>query len=139
MVQSVQVRSWSISAEMKYLPWIQRDDEAYVAKYGKWKTFHVGSNLSCRQHIRSHYAVYQKRCAEQDLKEHHHAVPQAIARAKKEAKKQESKGQQTLTGFWKTLKPGEFSKEAVLKVVAEFVVCDDQVQTSYLLYLGLLY
>jgi len=110
------------------LTMISRDDEAYVAKYGKRKTFHVGSNLLCRQHIRCHYVVYQKHCAKQDLKEHHHVVPQVIARVKKEAKKQENEGQKTLDGIYrKASKPSEFSKEAVLKAVAEFVVCDDQV------------
>jgi len=71
--------------------------------------------------------LYQEHCAEQSLKEHHHAVPRAIAKARKQ---QEKDGQQTLVGvFQKASKPNEFSKDAVLKAVAEFVVCNDQVQT----------
>ncbi|KIM58415.1 hypothetical protein SCLCIDRAFT_128273 [Scleroderma citrinum Foug A] len=52
-----------------------KNDEAYIKKYGKWKTFHVRSNSLCRQHIHRHYPLYQERCAKQGLTEHHHAVP----------------------------------------------------------------
>ena len=108
----------------------QREDEVYIKKYGKRKTFHVGSNSSCRQHIRRHYTLYQERCARQGLKEHHHAVPRAIAKERKQAKQQEDDGQRTLDGvFRKASKPNQWSKDVVLKAVAEFVVCDDQVQT----------
>ncbi|KIM59138.1 hypothetical protein SCLCIDRAFT_88740, partial [Scleroderma citrinum Foug A] len=31
-----------------------RDNAAYVAKYGKWKMFHLRSNSSCWQHICCH-------------------------------------------------------------------------------------
>ena len=89
----------------------------------------MGSNSSCRQHICSHYALYQECCTEQNLKEHHHAVPRAIAKARKQAKEQEKDGQWMLDGvFQKASKPNEFSRDAVLKAVAEFVVCDDQVR-----------
>ncbi|KIM64094.1 hypothetical protein SCLCIDRAFT_115769 [Scleroderma citrinum Foug A] len=52
-----------------------KEDEAYIKKYGKWKTFHMGSNSLCCQHIHHHYVLYQECCTEQSLKEHHHAVP----------------------------------------------------------------
>ena len=65
------------------------------------------------------------------MKEHHHAVPQAIAKARKQTKQQEKDGQGTLDGvFQKASKQNEFLKDTVLKAVAEFVVCDDQVRTS---------
>ena len=68
-------------------------------------------------------------------KEHHHAVPRAIARERKQAKKEEKGGQRTLDGvFHKASKPNEFSRDVVLKAVAEFVVCDDQVRTSICCY-----
>lgn len=90
----------------------------------------MGSNSSCRQHIRRHYTLYQERCARQGLKEHHHAVPRAIAKERKQAKQQEDDGQRTLDGvFRKASKPNQWSKDMVLKAVAEFVVCDDQVRT----------
>ena len=67
--------------------------------------------------------------------EHHHTVPRAIARERKQAKQEEKEGQRTLDGvFCKASKPNEFSRDAVLKAVAEFVVCDDQVQTSICCY-----
>ncbi|KIK91932.1 hypothetical protein PAXRUDRAFT_126493, partial [Paxillus rubicundulus Ve08.2h10] len=53
----------------------------------KWKAFHVGSNSSCRQHIRGHYDLYATRCADAGLREHHHAVPREIKRARVEGKK----------------------------------------------------
>ncbi|KAG6372845.1 hypothetical protein JVT61DRAFT_7273 [Boletus reticuloceps] len=37
-----------------------KDDEKYIQKHTKWKAFHVGSNSSCHQHIRSHYALYKE-------------------------------------------------------------------------------
>jgi hypothetical protein len=51
-----------------------------VKKHGKRKAFHVGSNSSCRQHIRSHFEVYEARCKEEGIIVHHHAVPPAMAR-----------------------------------------------------------
>ena len=91
----------------------------------------MGSNSSCCQHIHRHYALYQERCTKQSLKEHHHTVPQAITKARKQTKQQEKDGQGTLDGvFQKASKQNEFSKNTVLKAVAEFVVCDNQVQTS---------
>ena len=97
--------------------------------------FHVKSNSLCCQHICHHYLLYQERCAEQGLKEHHHTVPRVIARERKQAKKEEKGGQRTLDGvFHKASKPNEFSRDVVLKAVAEFVVCDDQVHTSICCY-----
>ncbi|KAG1728189.1 uncharacterized protein EDB91DRAFT_1023096, partial [Suillus paluster] len=49
--------------------------QKFVAKNGKHKMFHVGSNSSCWQHIRSHYELYKSRCEELGLQEHHHAIP----------------------------------------------------------------
>ncbi|KAG2065557.1 hypothetical protein BDR04DRAFT_964156, partial [Suillus decipiens] len=50
----------------------------YVKKYGERKAFHLGSNSSCRQHIRSHYELYQERCSSQEIQEHHHSVPRKL-------------------------------------------------------------
>ncbi|KIM51949.1 hypothetical protein SCLCIDRAFT_86780, partial [Scleroderma citrinum Foug A] len=49
-----------------------------LARYGKRKAFHTGSNSSCRQHIRSHYELYKARCAERGVSEHHHALPRTL-------------------------------------------------------------
>ena len=100
----------------------------YVQKCRKQKVFHIGSNSSCWQHIHRHYAVYQEHCAEQGLTEHHHAIPRTIVRARNQTKKEEKEGQQTLNGtFQKVSKPSEFLWDTILKAVAVFVVCDDQV------------
>ncbi|KAG1771364.1 hypothetical protein EV702DRAFT_934504, partial [Suillus placidus] len=58
----------------------------FVAENGRRKTFHVGSNSSCRQHIRGHYDVYKKKCAELGICENHHALPRALVQAQEEAK-----------------------------------------------------
>ncbi|KAF8443714.1 hypothetical protein L210DRAFT_861759, partial [Boletus edulis BED1] len=75
-----------------------KDDEKCIQKHGKPKSFQVGSNLSCRQHIRGHYDVDQERCAAQNVKENHHAIPCDVLRAQNEAMKQRKEGQRTLDG-----------------------------------------
>jgi hypothetical protein len=107
---------------------LERDDKDYIRKNGRRKAFHIGSNSSCRQHIRGHYALYKERCAELNLKENHHAIPRDIVRAKAEERKQRKDGQQKLDGIvQKASQPAEFSREGILEAVAKFVVCDDQV------------
>ena len=97
----------------------------FVAKHTLRKAFHVGSNSSCRQHIRSHYELYKARCAEQNI----HAVPHELERARKKHASKEA-GQKNLTnmfGVASRTKSKEFSREQVLRCIAEFVVCDNQV------------
>jgi hypothetical protein len=103
----------------------------FVAKHGRRKTFHVGSNSSCRQHIRGHYAVYKEKCMVLNIGENHHAVPRAFVQAAQEAKKQMKGGQKKLDIMFQGARiPQEFSKDEVLRAVAEFVVCDDQVSDN---------
>ncbi|KIJ05779.1 hypothetical protein PAXINDRAFT_55298, partial [Paxillus involutus ATCC 200175] len=59
----------------------------YIAKHGKRKVFHLGSNSSCCQHIQSHYELYKAWCAEKKIQLHDHAMPRRLANAKKEMKK----------------------------------------------------
>ena len=106
----------------------KRDDKKYIQKHTKWRVFHTGSNSSCRQHIRGHYTLYKERCRELGLTEHHHAVPREIAKA--EEKKLLKGGQQRLDDVFQRAVPKEFSRQGILKAVAEFVVCDDQVTTG---------
>jgi hypothetical protein len=64
------------------------------------------------------------------LKENHHAIPREIVRANTEARKQKKEGQRKLDGFVRVQNASqhaEFSREGILKAVAEFIVCDDQV------------
>ena len=39
----------------------------FIVKHTLWKAFHVGSNSSCCQHIRSHYELYKACCAKQNI------------------------------------------------------------------------
>ena len=101
----------------------------FVVKHTLRKAFHVSSNLSCRQHIRSHYELYKARCAEQNIPEHHHTVPRELERARKKHASKEA-GQKNLTdmfGVASRTKSKEFSREEVLRCVAKFMVCDNQV------------
>jgi hypothetical protein len=99
-----------------------------VKKNGERKAFHVGSNSSCRQHIRSHYELYRERCLKQEIQENHHSVPRAILKQRDAALKMKGP-QQNLDGIvQKQSRVKEFSRRNVLHAVAEFVVCDDQVR-----------
>lgn len=124
----MQVSSKTCAREGHHLHMLERDDMNYIQKHGRRKAFHVGSNSSCCQHIRRHYKLYKEHCAELGLKENHHAIPRDIVKARVEAKKQKKDGQQKLDGIiQKASQPTEFSREGVLKAVAEFIICDDQV------------
>ncbi|KIJ89855.1 hypothetical protein K443DRAFT_36633, partial [Laccaria amethystina LaAM-08-1] len=57
---------------------ICKNDDEFVKKSGMRKAFHTGSNSSCRQHIRQHYAIYQERCKAANILEHHWAIPRII-------------------------------------------------------------
>jgi len=110
------------------LTWVCRKDEVFVVKHTLRKAFHVGSNSSCRQHIRSHYELYKACCAEQNIPEHHHAVPHELERVRKKHASKEA-GQKNLTnmfGVASHIKSKEFAREEVLRCVAEFMVCDNQ-------------
>ena len=111
-----------------------REDKIFVQKYGKRKAFHLDGNLSCCQHIRIHYKEYQQRCTEGNIPENDHAVPHEILEKQRRAKVGTKVGSQTSLDsvFPKGCIPHAFSREVVLKRVAEFVVCDDQVGSEYL-------
>ena len=98
-----------------------------MAKKGKRRAFHVGGNSSCRQHIHSHFDVYKERCEEKGIPMNHHAIPQGLV------KKQAKRGtQQMLEDAFQKAAVKEFLKDEVLKAVAEFVVCDNQVNGAAL-------
>ena len=91
--------------------------------------FHLRSNSSCRQHICLHYKEYQQRCADGNITENEHAIPRDVLAAKKgQVKLVQCDTQTSLDGtFMKVAVLRVFSREDVLKSIAEFVVCDDQV------------
>lgn len=106
---------------------VSRHNQEFLLKKGKWKVFHMGANSLCRPHICGHYNIYQAKCAERGIKENHYAVPHKVKSGRSEAKKLEQIGQQTLDSMMKVPQAKDFSRENVLKSVADFVVCDDQV------------
>ena len=107
-----------------------RTDPDIVKSKGLRKAFFSGSNTSCRQHIRQHYAIYQQRCQEQNLVENYRAVPPQILKEREAAKK--PKAQTNLDGIIiKEKRPAEFSREGILEAVAKFITCDDQVSKVF--------
>lgn len=81
----------------------------------------------CQQPIQSHYEIYKSKCKELGLKENHHAILHDIAKLQANRKKQGKDVQQNLGQMFQKLQNKEYSREDVLRTVAEFVVCDDQV------------
>jgi hypothetical protein len=120
--------------EIKILPSFNRNDEVFTAKYGKRKAFLTGGNSSCRQHIRQHYTIYQQRCIEENIPEHHWAMPRPLWRKMEDEKRGKKEGpgtQRTLDGLLveKSEKSAlVFTRENVLHAVTQFVAVDDQVR-----------
>ncbi|KIM65450.1 hypothetical protein SCLCIDRAFT_79034, partial [Scleroderma citrinum Foug A] len=63
-----------------------RSDPEFLVKYGRQKVFHIGSNSSCCQHIRSHYTQYHECCAERKIPENHYAVLCQVEKARQGVK-----------------------------------------------------
>jgi hypothetical protein len=110
-----------------------RENSAFIKKSGKRKAFHVGGNSSCRQHIRQHYPIYQRRCKEANISEHHWAVPRHIWR-ERQANLAKTRKQGTLDGIAVKLHGGPklFTREGLRHAVCQFIACDDQVAITYL-------
>ena len=93
-------------------------------KGGKRSTFFTGGNSTCRAHIRGHYDVYKERCKEKDILENHHAIPRDILKEMQEEKSMGKKQIKIDNILQKSTGPQEFSRERVLRAVAQFVACD---------------
>ncbi|KZS86442.1 hypothetical protein SISNIDRAFT_395680, partial [Sistotremastrum niveocremeum HHB9708] len=46
--------------------------------------FKLGGNSSCRQHIRSHYDEYVRRCEEEGIQPKDHCMPRDLWKKKKQ-------------------------------------------------------
>lgn len=100
--------------------------------------FKLGGNSSCRQHIRSHYPRYLKRCEEEGIEPKEHCMPremleklqlaEAIAAGK--AKKGVMQGTLDAVVTRRDIPSSFTDKLAVtLHAVAQYVVCKDIVST----------
>ena len=68
--------------------------------------------------------MYQERCKEENLHENQHAVLRDLLHAREKEKREKKASQRNLDEmFQKAEKLKEFSRDNVLKVVAEFAVC----------------
>jgi hypothetical protein len=122
---------------------VYRGNADFVKKEGVRKGFHTGGNSSCRQHIRQHYKLYQERCKEADIPENHWAVPRKIWNARQAAinnpKRLKEQTQVKLDGmFEKSNQTQGFTRDKVLRAVAQFIACDDQASPEWLEAGGLL-
>jgi len=105
-----------------------RDNVVFVQKEGKRKAFHTGSNSSCRVHIRQHYNLYQAKCKEANIPEHHWAVLRPIWN-EREASQKHGKVQVILdSAVTKLVEPLVFTQENLLHVVTQFITVDNQVR-----------
>jgi hypothetical protein len=90
-----------------------------------------GSNSTCRTHIASHhFEEYEKRCnaAIPKLCMNFRCIPKEVIKMREE--KARAKHQGTL-GFPVVKPPKEFTREAILDVVAKHIACDDQVSLRF--------
>jgi hypothetical protein len=117
---------------LDFLPSFYRNDEEFVKKNSKRKAFFTGGNSSCRQHIRQHYLIYQKRCEEENIPEHHWAMPRSLWRKKEAEARSPGKKvamQGTLDGLLvEAPVVPVFTRENLLHSVTQFVAVDDQVR-----------
>jgi hypothetical protein len=106
-------------------------EDPKIEKTGIRKAFHLGSNSSCRQHIRQHYEIYRARCESQNIPVQQQAIPRPIWKAMNAAK-EKGKQQATLDETFAkmpALLRKEFSKQAAVDAVTRLIVLDDQVST----------
>ena len=118
-----------LSRRFVIYPFCREDPK--IEKAGMRKAFHLGSNSSCRQHIRQHYDIYKARCEGQNIPVQPQVIPQPIWKAMN-AEKEKGKQQATLDeSFAKmpALLRKEFSKQAAVDAVMRLIVLDDQVST----------
>jgi hypothetical protein len=104
-----------------------RANTELTKREGLQRAFLKGSNLSCRQHARQHWELYERKCKETNTPIHHWAIPRVMWKAM-EADKQMKGKQSKLDGtFEKITGPKEFTRDGALHAVSQFVACDDQV------------
>lgn len=107
-------------------------EDPKVQKIGLRKAFHLGSNSSCRQHIRQHYEIYKARCEAQNIPVQTQAIPRPIWKAMNAEKDAKGKKQTTLDNSlakMPALQRKEFTKEGAVDAVVRLIVLDDQVST----------
>lgn len=92
------------------------------------KAFLVGSNSTCRQHIRQHYDYYSEKCKEEGIPESEHCVPRNILEARKKGNMKGGKGmvQSKLDGMLVGT-PKEFTRAGILKGVTVLIAASDYV------------
>jgi hypothetical protein len=98
-------------------------------RHGKEKAFLMGGNSSCHHHACQHYNLYKQWCKEENIPEHHWAIPQPIWKEMEALKNGKCLAKQTdLNGVvQKVTRPREFTRAALRHAVMQFIACNDQV------------
>jgi hypothetical protein len=115
-----------------YLP-LYRNDESFIAKYGKRKAFHKGGNSSCRVHIRQHYSIYKTKCEKEGIAMKPWAIPRPIWKTMQEAldvaKRGEptTKKQQQQLQFLTVTGTREFTRAGTLHAITKLIATNNQV------------
>ena len=107
-------------------------EDPKVQKAGTRKAFHLGSNSSCRQHIRQHYEIYKARCEGQNIPIQSQAIPRPIWKALQAEKESKGKKQTILDDSFAKMPAAqrkEFTREGIVDAVTRLIVLDDQVST----------
>lgn len=110
---------------------LRREDPKFAGSACRG-AFKLGGNSSCRQHIRSHYAEYLKRCAEEGCTPQEHCMPRDLLKKKKlqeaiaAGKKKKAAAQGTLdTVVTKRDLPGPFKTKNTILAIAQYFACKD--------------
>lgn len=110
---------------------LSRLDDKFIKKYGMRKAFFKGANSSCRQHIRQHYEIYQKRCEDAKIPLNHWAIPRDIwaVMEKEREQKIQMRGQpvQQQLDFPVVTGPHEFTWIGTLQAVTTLIASNNQV------------
>jgi len=112
---------------------LYRNDESFIAKYGKRKAFHKGGNSSCRVHIRQHYSIYKTKCEKEGIAMKPWAIPRPIWKTMQEAldvaKRGEptTKKQQQQLQFLTVTGTREFTRAGTLHAITKLIATNNQV------------
>ena len=106
------------------------EDIKFTAKHGLRRAFKKENNTSTlRYHCHLHYDVYKDQYTKGGIDMHRCAVPDDILKEASRLKKNGTQGTLDLQ-LLKLSKPQDFMKEEILRCVAQFIVCDDQVSVK---------
>jgi hypothetical protein len=119
----MQVSFCSLAEYSHHLP---RNRAKVVKGDGLWKCFLVGGNSTLRQHCWQHYELYKERCEEANIPVNHRAIPPKIVQMGRKDSTQTMLDDRVVN----VNRPENFKHEGLLRAMAQFIACNDQVSRS---------